>query len=122
MSQRAFFSFPSLKSLLASGQPHDDSLTCPVCADVLLDPVACAACQTDLCSRCSPRHTDCNSPFEPSHKILFQILRGLLFTCPFASFGCDELSNIDAIHQHAELCGFRQMECAMGCQAIISAN
>ena len=89
-----------------------DVLSCPVCLDMLIDPVDCQECSGTICRKCLPAYNNNNdncvlcrqvSVFRPSRNTV-KFLDLLKFKCRFRDLGCMVESVYSNWDQHNNNC------------------
>lgn len=104
-----------LTDLLLPNQRVEDSVLCPVCHDIMLNPVSCSKCETDSCQACSSNACKCEAPFNQSHKLLLKLLSGYRFQCLNEPYGCPASLNYESVSGHFIECPFEPKDCPLGC-------
>ena len=112
----------------------DVNLHCPICSNVLKNPVQCLRNQHLFCSPCIIRHLEQNSQTCPTCKeeltaetlllppiIVIDFLNALKIRCDFAARGCRELVELEFLKRHVAQCGYSPTKCENdGCSMIIN--
>ena len=112
----------------------DRNFHCPLCSNVLKDPVQCRQKQHLFCSPCIKRHLEQNSQTCPTCKeeltaetlllppiIVIDFLNALKIRCDFAARGCRELVELEFLKRHVAQCGYSPTKCENdGCSMIIN--
>ena len=101
----------------------DRNFLCPICADVLKDPVQCQN-QHYFCKECIKKHLETNAKSCPicaqdlseetlaeAPRILTDYLNGLIISCNHADRGCTEEVPISRLKSHVRECDFRPIVC-----------
>ena len=113
----------------------DSKLLCPICSNVLKDPVQCLN-EHYFCRSCIKKHLHENSetcPMCQDHltqetltkppRILTNILECLKIRCDHAKRGCRELIKLEFLHQHVKSCGYSPTRCTnSGCSQVINQH
>ncbi len=91
---------PYEPDMLVEGKEHLESLSCPICLQVLADPYDCKQCETSYCQECirrwhSKHDGECPSckscaGLARSHKMVRNLLSSLTFKCVNREQGCKE--------------------------------
>ena len=108
-----------------------DSMTCPICANMIWNSVTCAKCGALFCNSCineliSKENNSCpkcqNSPFTFGENIsLKMFFSNLKLKCPNSK--CKELPIYSEYLTHQEKCKYRKYHCINdGCDFEISIN
>ena len=112
----------------------DGNLHCPLCSNVLKNPVQCRRNQHLFCSPCIKRHLEQNSQTCPTCReeltaetlllppiLAIDFLSALKIRCDFAARGCRELVKLEFLKRHVAQCGYSQTKCENdGCSMIIN--
>ena len=101
----------------------DRNFLCPICADVLKDPVQCQN-QHYFCKECIKKHLESNAKSCPicvqdlseetlaeAPRILTDYLNGLIISCDHTDRGCTEEVPISRLKSHVSECDFRPIVC-----------
>ena len=101
----------------------DSKLLCPICSNVLKDPVQCRN-EHYFCRSCIKKHLHENSetcPVCQDHlteeiltkppRLLTNMLECLKIRCDHANRGCRELIKLEFLHQHVKSCGYSPTRC-----------
>ena len=101
----------------------DRNFLCPICADVLKDPVQCQN-QHHFCKECIKKHLETNAKSCPicvqdlseetlaeAPRILTDYLNGLIISCDHTDRGCTEEVPISRLKSHVRECDFRPIVC-----------
>ena len=101
----------------------DKNFLCPICADVLKDPVQCQN-QHYFCKECIKKHLETNAKSCPicvqdlseetlaeAPRILTDYLNGLLIRCDHSERGCTEEVPVSRLKSHVRECDFRPIVC-----------
>ena len=101
----------------------DRNFLCPICADVLKDPVQCQN-QHYFCKECIKKHLETNGKSCPicvqdlseetlaeAPRILTDYLNGLIISCDHTDRGCTKEVPISRLKSHVRECGFRPIVC-----------
>ena len=101
----------------------DKNFLCPICADVLKDPVQCQN-QHYFCKECIKKHLETNAKSCPicvqdlseetlaeAPRILTDYLNGLLISCDHSERGCTEEVPVSGLKSHVRECDFRPVVC-----------
>ena len=101
----------------------DKNFLCPICADVLKDPVQCQN-QHYFCKECIKKHLETNAKSCPicvqdlseetlaeAPRILTDYLNGLLISCDHSERGCTEEVPVSRLKSHVRECDFRPVVC-----------
>ena len=101
----------------------DRNFLCPICADVLKDPVQCQN-QHYFCKECIKKHLETNAKSCPicvqdlseetlaeAPRILTDYLNGLIISCDHMDRGCTEEVPISRLKSHVRECDFRPIVC-----------
>ena len=111
----------------------DSKLLCPICSNVLKDPVQCQN-EHYFCRSCIKKHLHENSESYPmcqDHlteetlskppRLLTNMLECLKIRCDHAKRGCQELIKLEFLHQHVKSCGYLPIRCTnSGCSQVIN--
>ncbi|KAH8244582.1 hypothetical protein KR038_008772 [Drosophila bunnanda] len=108
----------------------DDELLCPICADVLEEPVQSVGCEHAYCRRCIDQWMRLKqicpvdrSTLQPEHlgnvsRLMRNMLARLKIKCSFAENGCDQLLPLEEFRAHVASCEHNPkliVECKKGC-------
>ncbi|KAH8357025.1 hypothetical protein KR200_002317 [Drosophila serrata] len=108
----------------------DDELLCPICADVLEEPVQSVGCEHAYCRRCIDQWMRLKqicpvdrSILLPEHlgnvsRLMRNMLARLKIKCSFTENGCDQLLQLEDFRAHVALCEHNPkliVECKKGC-------
>lgn len=82
-----------------------NSVTCPICSDILIEPMMCMNCQTVDCRKCKEDWllksntcpNRCPNPNYQKCLDISELLSQLKFICP----NCDDIINYDDIQKHS---------------------
>ena len=113
----------------------DGTLLCPVCRNVLKDPVQCQN-EHYFCRSCIKKHLHENSetcPVCQDHlteealtkppRLLTNMLECLKIRCEHAKRGCQELIKLEFLDQHVKSCGYSPTRCTnSGCSQVINQH
>ena len=113
----------------------DSKLLCPICSNVLKDPVQCQN-EHYFCRSCIKKHLHENSetcPMCQDHltqetlskppRLLTNMLECLKIRCEHAKRGCRELIKLEFLHQHVKSCGYSPTRCTnSGCFQVINQH
>ena len=113
----------------------DSKLLCPICSNVLKDPVQCQN-EHYFCRSCIKKHLHENSetcPMCQDHlteeilskppRILTNMLECLKIRCDHAKRGCQELIKLEFLHQHVKSCDYSPTRCTnSGCSQVINQH
>ena len=115
--------------------PVESRLLCPVCSNVLKDPVQCPN-EHYFCRSCIGKHLHENSETCPmcqhylteetltkSPRILTDMLQSLKIRCDHAKRGCRELIKLEFLERHVKSCGYSPTRCTNpGCSEVINQH
>ena len=113
----------------------DSTLVCPICSNVLKDPVQCAN-EHYFCRSCIGEHLRQNSetcPMCQHHlteesltrppRLLTNMLKNLKIACDHANRGCPELIKVEFVDRHVKSCGYSPTACKNpGCSEIVNQH
>ena len=113
----------------------DRKLLCPICSNVLKDPVQCRN-EHYFCRSCIKKHLHENSetcPVCQDHlteetltkppRLLTNMLECLKICCDYANRGCRELIKLEFLPQHVKSCGYSPTRCTnSGCSQVINQH
>ena len=113
----------------------DSKLLCPICSNVLKDPVQCPN-EHYFCRSCIKKHLHENSETCPMcqdylteeilskpPRLLTNMLECLKIRCDHAKRGCQELIKLEFLHQHVKSCGYSPTRCTnSGCSQVINQH
>ena len=110
----------------------DRSLHCPICLNVLKDPMQCRQNQHLFCSPCIKRYLEQHSQTCPTcrealtvetlvrpARIVIDFLSPLKIRCNFVDRGCRELVELEFLKRHVAQCGYSPTVCD-GCSMVIN--
>ena len=111
----------------------DKNFFCPICTDVLKDPVQCHN-QRYFCKACITKHLKKNSQTCPvcmqklteeelarPPRIVTDYLDGLIINCDHSEWGCTETMELGALNTHAAICAYRPVVCSNDqCSVIVN--
>ena len=96
-----------------------ETITCPICLDIVWDPVDCSKCGFIFCENCIDESIEkvddscpiCkNSPFQTTEcKTIKKLLAKFKFRCP--NIPCDVNPEYSDFLDHLEKCKFRKYHC-----------
>ena len=112
----------------------DRNLHCPICMNVLKDPVQCRRNQHYFCTPCITRYLRHNSSTCPTcrdeltietlgqpARIVTDLLSSLNIHCDYADRGCGEMVELEFLKGHVINCGYSPTLCANdGCLMIVN--
>ena len=103
----------------------DRHLHCPICLNVLRDPVQCRRNQHYFCTPCITKHLQENSHTCPTcmeeltvetlsrpARILTDLLSAFKISCDYTERGCREMVELGALKRHVAGCGFGPVMCS----------
>lgn len=102
-----------------------DFFVCPICANVVRDPLECSGCQSVFCTRCiepwreknehCPKKCKGNDSVEwrEMHRMVKQDLLSLKFKCN--NNQCSSVNTYEAALGHLETCNSLMQPCTQGC-------
>ena len=113
----------------------DSKLLCPICSNVLKDPVQCQN-EHYFCRSCIKKHLHENSetcPMCQDHlteetltkppRLLTNMLECLKIRCDHAKRGCQELIKLEFLDQHVKSCGYSPTRCTnSGCSQVVNQH
>ena len=136
------WSMESQGSHRCSGQGYEDNrfelsvgdiFHCPICMNVLKDPVMCRNNQHYFCRECITKHltNTHNCPtcqdeltedtLVPAPRIATEYLSELRIRCDFFNRGCHHVMKLSDLERHVKACGFAAVKCSNeGCEVIIN--
>ncbi|XP_018007119.1 E3 ubiquitin-protein ligase NRDP1 [Hyalella azteca] len=112
----------------------DEELLCPVCSDVLEDPLQAPACEHAFCSGCInewlgrqqtcpvDRQSITTSQLKPVPRILRTLLAKLQIACSNREHGCNAVVKLEMLGPHLEECEHnpkRPIPCEAGCGLVV---
>jgi len=99
-------------------------LQCPICLNLLLNPVSCLKCQSNFCEPCIDSWIKtkgsaicvnrCSFTKGTTAPIIKDLLSDLEISCLLKKKGCQEVLNYDALIKHEEKCLYQNRACS-GC-------
>ena len=112
--------------------PVDKNFFCPICTDVLKDPLQCRN-QHYFCQACIRKHLE-NSKTCPicleklteldlikPPRIVIDYLNGLVINCDYSDRGCTEVHELGSLNNHVQTCCFRPVTCPnRRCETIVN--
>ena len=113
----------------------DSTLLCPICRNVLKDPVqcpnehyCCRSCivkylheSSERCPTCQHHLTEETLSKPP--RLLTNMLQNLKIRCDHAQRGCRELIKLEFIDRHVKSCGYSPTRCTNpGCSQVINQH
>ena len=113
----------------------DSTLLCPICSNVLKDPVQCPN-EHYCCRSCIVKHLHENSETCPTcqhhlteetltkpPRLLTNMLQNLKIRCDHAQRGCRELIKLEFLDRHVKSCGYSPTRCTNpGCSQVINQH
>ena len=97
----------------------DEDLYCPICLNVLKDPMQCQINEHHFCTPCIKRHLTnfrtCPSCMEelslktlrkPS-RFLVKTLAKLFIRCEYVNHGCEEVVHLENLESHVAICEYK---------------
>ena len=103
----------------------DRHFHCPICLNVLRDPVQCRRNQHYFCTPCITKHLQENSHTCPTcmeeltvqtlgrpARILTDVLSTFKIACDYAERGCREMVELEALKTHVTSCDFGPVMCS----------
>ena len=113
----------------------DSTLVCPICSNILKDPVQCPN-EHYFCRSCIEEHLHQNSetcPMCQHHvttetltkppRLLTNMLKNLKIGCDHADRGCQEFIKLDFLDHHVKNCGYSPTACTNpGCFEIVNQH
>lgn len=115
----------------------DEEVICPICFNVLEDPIQINYCEHSYCKQCINEwlieHPNCpidrekvsSRNLSPISRLLRVLLSRLRIRCENESRGCNHVSSLETIHVHAAVCEFnpkRLLVCTGGCGFVIAQD
>ncbi|XP_066988012.1 E3 ubiquitin-protein ligase NRDP1 isoform X1 [Macrobrachium rosenbergii] len=112
----------------------DEELLCPICSEVLEDPLQAPSCEHAFCSGCInewlsrqqtcpvDRQTITSSQLKSVPRILRSLLSKLYISCDNKPHGCTAVLKLDLLSSHLEECEFnpkRPVPCEQGCGLVV---
>uniref|UniRef100_A0A0A9YEL2 E3 ubiquitin-protein ligase NRDP1 n=2 Tax=Lygus hesperus TaxID=30085 RepID=A0A0A9YEL2_LYGHE len=110
----------------------DAELLCPICSEVLEEPLQAPACEHAFCSACihewisrqptCPVDRQSLTQLRPVPRILRNLLSRLSITCENAIYGCQAILKLDALSSHLAECQHnpkKPVPCDQGCGMVI---
>jgi len=112
----------------------DEELLCPVCSEVLEDPLQAPACEHAFCAACITewlsRQQTCPVDRQPIHtaqlkpvpRILRTLLAKLQVSCSNKEHGCGAVVRLELLASHTEECQHnpkRPIPCTSGCGLVV---
>ena len=113
----------------------DGTLLCPICSNVLKDPVqcpnehyCCRSCivkylheNSERCPTCQHHLTEETLSKPP--RLLTNMLQNLKIRCDHAKRGCRELIKLEFLDRHVKSCGYSPTRCTnSGCSEVINQH
>ena len=111
----------------------DEDLHCPICMNVLKDPVQCGPNEHYFCSNCITRHlkNSQSCPFcveelsqetlKPPSRFVNNRLNKLVIRCDYFERGCQDFVELEELSCHVKDCGFSPVECTNdGCSSVLN--
>ena len=113
----------------------DSTLLCPICRNVLKDPVqcpnehyCCRSCivkylheSSETCPTCQHHLTEETLTKPP--RLLTNMLQNLKIGCDHAKRGCQELIKLEFLDRHVKRCGYSPTRCTNpGCSQVINQH
>ena len=109
------------------------SFHCPICLNVLKEPVMCRRNQHYFCTSCITRHlgnsSTCPTCMEEltvetltqASRIATDYLSELRICCDYSSRGCREVMLLNNLQRHVAICGFSPVKCSNdGCNMMVN--
>ena len=109
------------------------SFHCPICLNVLKEPVMCRRNQHYFCTSCITRHlgnsSTCPTCMEEltvetlirAPRIATDYLSELRICCDYSSRGCREVMLLNNLQRHVAICGFSPVKCSNdGCNIMVN--
>ena len=107
---------------------------CPICINVLKDPVQCQRNQHYFCTPCITKHINENSPTCPicmegltletlrkPPRIVTDYLSSLKIYCDYAKRGCRDVVDLGVLKAHVSQCSYSPVVCSNGnCTTVIN--
>ena len=106
---------------------------CPICLNVLKEPVMCRRNQHYFCTSCITRHlgnsSTCPTCMEEltvetltqASRIVTDYLSELRICCDYSSRGCREVMLLNNLQRHVAICGFSPVKCSNdGCNMMVN--
>lgn len=108
----------------------DEELICPICTEVLEDPVQSCSCEHAYCRACIDkwivqkqicpvdRSELLSSQLVPASRLMRNMLSRLKIKCIFADNGCAQLLQLEDFRSHVDSCEHNPkvvVECTKGC-------
>ena len=112
----------------------DANFHCPICMNVLKEPMQCRTNEHLFCSPCIRRHLEQNSQSCPmcmdeltvetlrrAPRIVADYLSRLKISCDYAARGCREVIELGVLESHVGNCDFSPVACSNdGCLEIVN--
>ena len=119
-----------------------EEFICPICCDILEDPVLFEECEHVFCRQCieewlqscQPKHCPIDrqeiseKSLRPPQRSFRNLITNLLISCDFSANGCQEYIKIDGLSVHSSNCAFnpvimnQDIECPSSCGAIVKRS
>ena len=113
--------------------PIISAFHCPICRNVLNDPVMCRNNQHYFCKACITKHLKntkncptCRDKLSVDTlvnvpRIVTEYLSELRIRCDFCSRGCREIMRLGDLKNHVSVCGFAAVKCSNGgCNDVVN--
>lgn len=122
-SQSATYHSIKVKFLVNKEKLFEDIMICPVCKEILNDPVSCETCESNFCHTCFENlernkqkcPNKCRLVRKPPSKILYRILSELVLECENKENGCSDHIKYNNYSFHVNNCLFSKTNCK-GCK------
>ena len=118
---------------LSLGYPISPSFHCPICMNVLNDPVMCQKNQHYFCRACISKYLSnthncpaCKEDLSEetlvqAPRIVREYLSELRIRCDFFKRGCRDVMKLSNLERHVSTCGFAPVNCSNeDCEVVIN--
>lgn len=113
--------------LLEDAGAVDEEFICPICLELLEDPLMLKACEHIFCRACIQSCRD-SSPLDdcpldriritgtrPPHRSFIYALNKVQIKCKFSEASCSFVGNVSNLNQHCEMCEYKDPDSARAC-------
>lgn len=104
--------------LLSEFKSFEESLTCPICMKLLIDPICCSTCHYTMCKNCCESWLKVNNTCpnkceefneEPLNRFAMALLSNIKLSC--LNKECKKVLSYDGFSTHYSICDYTEVNC-----------